>query len=111
MLLGSLDCDSGSRESHSGCDGGSFPCHMLGDAFIALSDGGAEGHKVLRLRVPYSTDSPTLDVSTSELLSNGMCAIEGERGWGRVRASQSCSFQRTESVKRYSEPRLGIFAD
>ena len=75
----SEDCNSGSQERHNGCDGGSFPCYMLGDPFIALSDGGEDGHKLLRLRIPdaamVSPDSPTLDVSISELLSNGMCMM------------------------------------
>ena len=72
----SEDCDSGGREDHNGCASGSFPCHMLGDAFIALSDGGSEGRKVLRLQIPHaamgSPGLPNLEMLGSELLSNGI---------------------------------------
>eukprot|EP01043_Picozoa_sp_COSAG02_P054448 COSAG02_NODE_6167_length_3754_cov_1.932148_1_plen_449_part_00 len=72
----SKDCDSGGHEDHNACASGSFPCHMLGDAFIALSDGGSEGRKVLRLQIPHAATAspglPNLEILGSELLSNGI---------------------------------------
>lgn len=69
----SVDCNGGDDDSHNGCDGGSFPCHMLGDAFIALSGGGSEGHKVqtVPLHSMAAPGSPDSDIVISELLSNG----------------------------------------